>query len=283
MGLQGIFVVEPNRRNNWVQTFNIGAGEVRYPSVATKESYDQEYDMHYQDLDKDLAELVRRYADPRLLFEAHRFYDITDRSPDYFLLNGKSFPYTFQESLVVVKPNQKIKWRVLNGGEKGISLHTHGFKFTLTDYDGVPAPPGGRIMRDTQWISTAQRVDLLLESIDDGLHNDGPGIFMFHDHDEKGFVTDGISPGGSISAIAFEEYLDERGFPKTQGDDWKKFFTPEYYAKKTPIWLDYDPSGILGDVEKPLGRVVRIASLGMVFGALLAVLGALWRTRERRV
>jgi len=38
MGLQGIFVVEENRPNNWPQTLNVGAGQVRHPSVAVLEN-----------------------------------------------------------------------------------------------------------------------------------------------------------------------------------------------------------------------------------------------------
>ena len=37
MGLQGLFVIEENRPNNWVQTLNVGAGKVRAPSVAVLE------------------------------------------------------------------------------------------------------------------------------------------------------------------------------------------------------------------------------------------------------
>ena len=48
MGLQGIFVVEENRPNNWPQTLNVGAGQVRHPSVAVLEKYAREYDLHYQ-------------------------------------------------------------------------------------------------------------------------------------------------------------------------------------------------------------------------------------------
>ncbi|MGZ8153112.1 MAG: multicopper oxidase domain-containing protein, partial [Methylovulum sp.] len=62
MGLQGIFVVEENRPNNWVQTLNVGAGQVRHPSVAVLEKYAREYDLHYQSADKELHEVVARSA-----------------------------------------------------------------------------------------------------------------------------------------------------------------------------------------------------------------------------
>ena len=49
----------------------------------------------------------------------NRQYNITERNARYFLLNGRSFPYTFRDSLVVVEPNQIVKLRVLSGGEEG--------------------------------------------------------------------------------------------------------------------------------------------------------------------
>jgi len=54
MGLQGLFVVEENRPNNWLQTLNVGAGQVRAPSQAVRENYSREYDLHFTDLDMEL-------------------------------------------------------------------------------------------------------------------------------------------------------------------------------------------------------------------------------------
>ncbi|NIO41625.1 MAG: multicopper oxidase domain-containing protein, partial [Burkholderiales bacterium] len=138
MGLQGLFVIEENRPNNWLQTLNIGAGLVRVPSRSVREQFDREYDLHYQDMDQDLGRRIRQSNDPRLITKSmHRGYDITDADPDYFTLNGRSFPYTFRESLVVGSDEERIKLRVVNGGMKGIALHTHGHKFSVTHRDGA--------------------------------------------------------------------------------------------------------------------------------------------------
>ena len=110
MGLMGIFVVEENRTNNWLQTLNIGAGHVRHPSVAVKEAYAKEYDLIYQEVDKELHDLIKVANDPRLIGRlTTREYDVTQATPEYFLLNGRSFPYTLRESLIVVDPNEKVK------------------------------------------------------------------------------------------------------------------------------------------------------------------------------
>lgn len=286
MGMQGMFVIEENRPNNWLQTLNIGAGQVRHTSVALREKYDREYDLHYQDVYKNLAQTIQNHTDPRLtLADQHRRWNITQDRANYFLLNGRSFPYTLQESLVVVKPNEKTHLRVLNGGSEAIAVHPHGFRLQVTHLDGIPLKPGNEYIRDVVDIAPAQRVDLTLDSTDDGLHNYGEGVWLFHDHHEAAQTTDGIYPGGSIDVIAFESYLDSAGFPKVQGSDWRKFFSADYYRKETPVWLDYDPRGLFANVSAPLGAWLRLVILGAALAGLVLLLLLPWlmpRWRENR-
>ncbi|HIF51171.1 MAG TPA: copper oxidase [Thiotrichaceae bacterium] len=271
MGLQGLFVVEENRPNNWLQTLNVGAGHVRVPSVAVTEKFDREYDLQYLDIDIDLNNRIQKSNDPRLITrDMHRRYDITDAKSDFFTLNGRSFPYTFRESLVVTKPDEHIKLRIVNGGSTGIALHTHGHKVTATHYDGVEAKPAARITRDVVWIASAQRVDLDLETTNDGLHSYGSGIWLLHDHQEKGVTNDGIGPGGNVSAIVYENYLQENGWPKTQGMDFNKFFTAAYYRKEVPVWGDL-LNGKFSDVEFDLWMLIRLLGLGLSLGVMVAL------------
>lgn len=251
MGLIGMFIVEENRPNNWVQTFNVGAGFVRHSSVAVKEKYSQEYDLQYQDIDRELHNLIQQGNDSRLLAKAYnREYNITERTPEYFILNGRSFPYTLRESLIVVKPEEKIKLRVFNAGEQQLALHTHGFKPTATHLDGVELKPEARIQRDVFTLGPAQRVDMELYAHNDGLNNMGAGIWTYHDHNEKGVTTDGIYPGGHISAVVFESFLGPNGMPKLQGVDVSPFFTKEFYQKKYPIWNLSDEQKLYGEISQ---------------------------------
>ena len=272
MGLQGMFIVEENRPNNWLQTMNVGAGLVRVPSVAVKEDYTQEYDLHYTDLDKQLSERIQDSNDPRLVTRSmHREYDVTDATADYFLLNGKSFPYTFRESIVVVEEDENVKLRVLNGGTKGIALHTHGHKFTVTHQDGVPLYGNAQVVRDVLWLATAQRADLALSTVDDGLHSYGSGIWLFHDHQNRGITTDGIGPGGNISAVVYKNYLNEAGWPKTQGVSFKPFFTEKYYQKEIPVWQSYAPE-LFSDVARDWLLFARLIILSLSLGVFFALL-----------
>jgi manganese oxidase len=283
MGLQGMFVVEENRPNNWVQTLNIGAGHVRHPSAAVRETYAQEYDLHFQDIDPALNNIIQTANDPRLIEKAmNRQYNITDRTARYFLLNGRSFPYTFRESLVVVEADQHIKLRVLSGGEEGVSLHSHGHKMAITHYDGVAHNPAAQITRDVFWLSAAQRLDLHLNTTNDGLHSYGEGVWMLHDHKEKAFTTDGMHPGGSVGAIVSRSYLDEKGWPKTQGVDWTPFFSPRYYQREIPVWTTYDKEGMLGEAQKGSSFSLFTVLLGLLAGIGLGGIIALLSVRRSR-
>ncbi|MFZ2452186.1 MAG: multicopper oxidase domain-containing protein [Methylovulum miyakonense] len=248
MGLQGIFIVEENRPNNWVQTLNIGAGQVRHPSVAVMEKYSREYDLHYQSADKELHEVVARSAnDPRLIAKHMNMeYDTTDATDDYFMLNGRSFPYTLRESLIEMEQDKKVKLRVLNGHTESFALHIHGHKPTITHYDGVDNGPSSYIQRDVHGMEPAQRIDLELSGVDDGLHSFGQGIWMFHDHVEKSFTTNGTGEGGDISLVVYKDFLDDRGIPKAHGMSLAPYFTKAFWQGNYPIWQDYDAWRSLG-------------------------------------
>jgi len=248
MGLQGIFVVEENRPNNWPQTLNVGAGQVRHPSVAVLEKYAREYDLHYESADKELHEVVARSAnDPRLIAKhMNTEYDITDAADDYFMLNGRSFPYTLRESLIHMEENQKVKLRILNGHTEALAMHIHGHKPTVTHYDGVDNGPGSYIRRDVHGMVPAQRLDLELSGVDDGLNSFGQGIWMFHDHVEKSFTTNGLGEGGDISLVVYKGFVDERGIPSAHGMSLAPYFAKSLWKGKYPIWQDYDAFRSLG-------------------------------------
>lgn len=279
MGLQGLFVVEENRADNWLQTLNVGAGLVRAPSAASRERYAAEYDLHYQDLDSDLTRRVQTGNDPRLVTKSmHRDYDTTDATSDYFLLNGRSFPYTFRESLVVARPDETVYLRVVNGGAKGIALHTHGHKFTISRRDGVAVPEPARAPQDVAWLATAQRIDVELDFTNDGLHSYGPGIWPFHDHQPAGVTTDGIGPGGDLSAIVYADYLGDDGWPQTRGVAFDNYFTAAYYRRDVPVWESYAP-GLFGEPGTDRFLLGRLLVVALAFGGLL---GLYLRRRLRR-
>lgn len=250
MGLVGMFIVEENRPNNWLQTFNVGGGQVRHPSKAVLEGYDSEYDLHYHAIDKELHDLIQDYNDPRLIAKKmNREYDMTDSTEDYYTLNGRSFPYTVRESLIVTEPDKNIKMRMFNSSGEILAVHTHGHKATITHYDGIEHNPSAQITRDIYDLAPSQRNDLRITTTDDGFHSYGEGIWIFHDHREKGITTNGMNPGGNVSAIVYKSYLSEEGIPKLQGVDIAPYFTKEYFERKAPVWQDADEWNSLGEAN----------------------------------
>ena len=283
MGLQGLFIVEENHPDNWLQTFNVGDGQVRHPSVAVKQKYDAEYDLHYQSVDHELGAIIQASHDPRLIAEQmNRNYDMTDATEDYFLLNGHSFPMTLIDSLVIVEPDQTLRFHLLNGQPTPVAIHFHGHKATITDYDGVNVKPANRITRDVFNIAPAQRIDLDLSTTNDGLNSYGSGIWLFHDHSEKAITTDGISPGGNINMMAYSEYVGTDGVPKTRGMDLNIFFDPAYYEGKVPVWGSMDIPELLGQAATVTPSIKQLLVLGLLIGLLcLLIAGLIANIRAR--
>jgi len=281
MGLQGLFIVEENKPNNWVQTFNVGAGKVRKPSVGVSEDFDQEYDMHYQAIDTALNNLIQTSNDPRQLAKKmNRLYDITDGTDDYFLLNGRSFPYTLRESLITVEADQHTKMRVLNGTAEILALHTHGHKATITAYDGVDVNPLAQVTRDVYGVAPAQRIDLDLYTKDDGLHSYGEGAWLMHDHAERAITNNGIAPGGNVSQIVYRKYLNKHAMPNGEGEDVSPYFNAEYYKGNIPSWTASDAFGFFDDAgDKTITSIRDVALvivLGMLIGVLLLLLSSIY-------
>lgn len=272
MGLNGMIIVEENAPNNWVQTFNIGAGQVRHPAVAVKKMYDQEYDLHYQSLDKALAMIPQQANDPRLISQKmSREYNMTTSHENYFLLNGHSFPYTLRDAMIIAGEDERIKLHIANLQRSAIAVHFHGHKATVMAYDGVDAPAGLQLTRDVFDIATAQRLDLSLNTKNDGLNSYGAGLWMFHDHVPTGTTTDGMEPGGNMAILAYKSLLDEQGMPKMHDELFNDVFNKEYYSKQRPLWATGNFAALLGDAGKVTPNYSELIAFSAVIGLLIGI------------
>ena len=273
MGLAGMFIVEENQPNNWLQTFNIGAGQVRHPSDAVKKSYNQEYDLHYQSVDKKLAKIIQDANDPRLIAERmSRDYNMTESFENYFMLNGHSFPYTLRDAMIIASDNEEIKLHIANLQRSAVAIHIHGHKATITALDGVEQPAAMQITRDVFDIAPAQRTDLNLQTKNDGLHSYGPGLWMFHDHVATGTTTDGMEPGGNMAILAYSYLLDEQGMPKMHDELFDQVFNKDYYAKKIAVWGEGAFAPLLGDAGLLAPNYLRILLFGLATGLIIGLL-----------
>jgi FtsP/CotA-like multicopper oxidase with cupredoxin domain len=240
MGLAGMLIIEPNRPANIFSPLVVGAGRMPDLAKATVEAgYGREYSLVYMDIDDRLNRIPAAYKDPRETEKRmHREYDSTQRRPNIFLLNGRSFPFTLRDTPIEVKSGERVKLRILNAGARVISLHTHGHHPTLTHLDGYAVPDGMRYSRDVFTIAPAQRIDLELRPGKDDKYASGPGVWIMHDHTEERVTNKGIAPGGDLTAIVYDGFMTEDRLPKT-ATSLKRFFDPDYYRGKIPV---FDPA-----------------------------------------
>ena len=124
--------------------------------------------------------------------------------PDVFLINGHSYPFTMEqaESLLVVKPGERIRLRILNAGETTEELHPHGHDMLVTHKDGNPIPRAAQVWQDTLKIGPAERYDVIIEA-------NNPGPWMIHTHVNSHETNCGKAPGGMHTMLVYEEYLDK--------------------------------------------------------------------------
>jgi len=162
--------------------------------------------------------------------------------------------------------------RVLNAGSEGLSLHPHGHKPTVTHYDGVEVSEEARIQRDVFDVSAAQRVDLKINSTEDGLNSYGPGAWFMHNHKEEAVTTDGIAPGGDVTLLTYQSYQGEENLPEKNGMSWDQFFTEKYYEGEIPMWQGL--SDKYGNIEVQPASTPTIALMGLI-GLIFGALGAM--------
>jgi FtsP/CotA-like multicopper oxidase with cupredoxin domain len=242
MGLAGMIIVEPNRPNNHFAHLIPGAGRIAPMAKGTAEQYQGEYSLVYMDIDDRLNRIPAAYGDPREIERRmHRDYDSTQRKPDIFLLNGRSYPFTLRDTPILVKPDATTKLRILNVGGRTLALHTHGHHPTLTDLDGYPVPKAAQITRDTFSVAPAQRIDLALRTGSDGYYASGPGVWMLHDHTPEAASNKGINPGGDHTMIVYDGFMGADGLPlHAAGHTMHDLhFDPAYYQGKRPV---FDPN-----------------------------------------
>jgi hypothetical protein len=238
-----------------------------------KKSYSQEYDLHYQSVDKKLAKIIQDANDPRLVAEhMSRDYNMTQSFENYFLLNGHSFPYTLRDAMIIASDNEDIKLHVANLQRSAVAIHIHGHKATITALDGVDQPSAIQITRDVFDIAPAQRTDLHLLTKNDGLHSYGPGLWMFHDHTATGTTTDGLEPGGNMAILAYKQLLDEQGMPKMHDELFDQIFNKNYYAKKMAIWGEGTFAPLLGDAGLLTPNYSRVILFGLTIGLIIGLL-----------
>ena len=77
--------------------------------------------------------------------------------PNYFLINGKSFPAT---ETIPVKQGDRVRIRFMGIGQFVHPMHLHGMPFKIVATDGYPVPEAAQLTKDTVLVAPGERYDV---------------------------------------------------------------------------------------------------------------------------
>ncbi len=136
--------------------------------------------------------------------------------PDYFSINGKSFPLT---QPLRVKKGDVVRVRFYGAGGGTHTMHSHGHDMLITHKDGNALPEPYYV--DTILFGPGERYDAIIEM-------NNPGRFIFHDHVDSHVTNAGKFPGGPITIIEYE------GIPMDDWYVWKdKEFDSDFFFSES--------------------------------------------------
>lgn len=101
--------------------------------------------------------------------------------PNYFTINGKSWPDTQRIS---AKVGERILLRIVNAGAFAHPVHVHGAPFKVIASDGHPIPATAQLTKDTIQVAPGERYDLLWTPT-------RPGAWLVHCHINHHTMNDG--------------------------------------------------------------------------------------------
>jgi FtsP/CotA-like multicopper oxidase with cupredoxin domain len=106
--------------------------------------------------------------------------------PNYFLINGKSFPAT---ETIPVKKGDRVRIRFMGIGQFVHPMHLHGMPFKIVATDGYAVPEAAQLTKDTVLVAPGERYDVEFIA-------DEPGQWVLHCHILHHTTNDNVEPGG---------------------------------------------------------------------------------------
>lgn len=115
--------------------------------------------------------------------------DMEGMLPNYFTINGKSFPAT---ETIRVRRGDRVLLRLIGAGQFSHPMHLHGTDFRVVAKDGHPLLQP--YAADVVQVAPGERYDLAFTATE-------PGKWVFHCHIGHHLSNDGASPGGLMTVI----------------------------------------------------------------------------------
>lgn len=113
--------------------------------------------------------------------------DMDGMMPNYFTINGKSWPATERYE---AKVGDRILLRLIGSGQFIHPMHVHGQPFEIVATDGNPVPAGARLLKDTVLVGPGERYDVAFTAR-------APGMWMIHCHINHHLTNDGQEEDGA--------------------------------------------------------------------------------------
>lgn len=113
-----------------------------------------------------------------------------DRNPNFFTINGKSFPDT---SPLYTRYGEKVRIRFINKSSSSHSMHLHGHDFSVIKVNGFSRHD---IFDDTINVASGNRIDIEFITTN-------PGIWPLNGTKTFHQSNNGKSPGGMISKFIY--------------------------------------------------------------------------------
>jgi len=152
--------------------------------------FDRQYTLVLNELDDRLNRAVYN----------RQAYDMADYEPNYFFVNGLSYPETGNDddTLVTMSVGEKVAIRLINTGLIISSQHFHGYHVNIASRNRKPET--SVIEKDTVFVDVGECVDVILPVTQ-------PGVYPLHTHFVPGVTANGVylNPyGGSLILMGAE-------------------------------------------------------------------------------
>jgi FtsP/CotA-like multicopper oxidase with cupredoxin domain len=153
-------------------------------------SFDRQYTLVLNELDDRLNEAVYN-GQP---------YDMADYEPNYFFVNGLSYPETAKDddTRVEMGVGEDVAIRFINTGLITSPQHFHGYHVDVAGRNRIPETTV--IEKDTVVVDVAECVDVILPVTQ-------PGVYPLHTHFVPGVTANGVyvNPyGGALIMMSAE-------------------------------------------------------------------------------
>jgi FtsP/CotA-like multicopper oxidase with cupredoxin domain len=123
--------------------------------------------------------------------ETYAAMPVSGMEPNYFTINGKSFPST---ETITVKKGVLVRLRLIGIGQFIHPMHLHGMPFKIVATDGHPVPEVAQLTKDTISVAPGERYDIEFVATE-------TGQWMLHCHILHHTTNDNVEPGGLMLMI----------------------------------------------------------------------------------